>query len=38
MIKGSDGCGQVFSVLAFNSDDISSNPAQVYNLYILYIV
>ena len=37
-MKGCDGCGQVFSVLAFNYDDMSSNPTQVYNLYILYIV
>ena len=32
------GGGQVVSVLAFHSDDLSSNPAEVYNFSVkLYL-
>ena len=32
------GGGQVFSVLAFYSDDPSSNPAEVYNFSVKLIL
>ena len=31
--KGSGGCGQVVSMLAFYSDDPSSNPAEAYSFF-----
>ena len=33
--KGSGGCGQVVSMLAFYSDDPSSNPAEDDSFYSL---
>ena len=33
MIELGRGIGQAVSVLTFNSDDPSSNPAEVYNFF-----
>ena len=35
-MKGRGG-GQVVSVLAFNSDDPSSNPTEVYSLSVKFV-